>query len=308
MIGLTAGECPADKLRLMAQLLDALAHTADIGVIVGEQIGRKRNGVFAPILGHRRLDLVLLGGVVLNFDLPLPHYLLYYVCRLFNCRGAEMKPKKRRNKKRIALSLSAILVGIIVVFLPFIVEKLYYTKAPLKFFEVSYEAKDFLSYYGSVLSFAGATILGILTLLQNKKAQEKSDEVNRLQLELQKKSMAMAEAQYSQSKASANTIPKFEISLHTYNGSYANLSLSIKNVSSVFASNISFISFLIQNEDGSEIADVKQLIAKHHSLSSAQETVIETNTPNMVVGSGREVSCYKNIKFVGNYRSVEKFF
>lgn len=111
-----------------------------------------------------------------------------------------MKPKKRQNKKRIVFILSAILVGVIVVFLPFIVEKLYYTKAPLKFFEVSYEAKDFLSYYGSVLSFAGATILGILTLLQNKKAQEKSDEVNRLQLELQKKSMAMAEAQYSQSK------------------------------------------------------------------------------------------------------------
>ena len=61
---------------------------------------------------------------------------------------------------------------------------------------------------------------------------------------------------------------------------------------------ISFISFLIQNEDGSEIADVKQLIGKHHSLSSAQETVIETNTPNMVVGSGREVSFYKNVKFV----------
>ena len=101
-----------------------------------------------------------------------------------------MKPKKRQNKKRIVFILSAILVGVIVVFLPFIVEKLYYTKAPLKFFEVSYEAKDFLSYYGSVLTFAGATILGILTLLQNKKAQEKSDEVNRLQLELQKKSMA----------------------------------------------------------------------------------------------------------------------
>ena len=47
---------------------------------------------------------------------------------------------------------------------------------------------------------------------------------------------------------------------------------------------ISFISFLIQNEDGSEIADVKQLIAKHHSLSSAQETVIETNTPTLALG------------------------
>ena len=210
-----------------------------------------------------------------------------------------MKPKKQQNKKRIVFILSAILVGVIVVvFLPFIVEKLYYTKAPLKFFEVSYEAKDFLSYYGSVLSFAGATILGIITLLQNKKAQEKSDEVNRLQLELQKKSMAMAEAQYSQNKVPANTIPKFEISLHAYYGNYANLSLSLKNVSSVFVSNIRFISFLIQNEDGSEIADVEQLIAKHHSLSSAQETVIETNTPNMVVGSGREISFYKNIKFV----------
>ena len=41
----------------MAQLLDALAHTADIGVIVGKQIGRKRNGVFVPVLGHGRRDL-----------------------------------------------------------------------------------------------------------------------------------------------------------------------------------------------------------------------------------------------------------
>ena len=41
----------------MAQIFDTLAHTADIGVIVGEQIGWKRNGVFAPVLGHGRLDL-----------------------------------------------------------------------------------------------------------------------------------------------------------------------------------------------------------------------------------------------------------
>ena len=44
----------------MAQFLDALAYTADVGVIVGEQIGRKRNGVFAPVLGHGRLDLFYL--------------------------------------------------------------------------------------------------------------------------------------------------------------------------------------------------------------------------------------------------------
>ena len=56
-LGLPAGECPADKLGLMAQIFDTLAHPADVGVIVGEQIGRKRNGVFAPVLGHGRLDL-----------------------------------------------------------------------------------------------------------------------------------------------------------------------------------------------------------------------------------------------------------
>lgn len=209
-----------------------------------------------------------------------------------------MKPKKYPSKKWILVALLAILVGIIVLFLPFIVEDLYYSKAPFKFFEVSYEAKDILAYYGSVLSFAGATILGILTLLQNKKAQEKSDEVNRLQIELQKKSMAMAEAQYSQNKASANTVPKFEISLRGYSGNYAKLELRLKNVSSIFVSNISFISFLIQDKDGNEMVNVKQLVAKHHSLSSAQETVIKTNTPNMTTGSGWEVSFLYNIKFV----------
>ena len=53
---------------------------------------------------------------------------------------------------------------------------------------------DILSYYGSVLIFIGTSALSIATYFQNKKAQEKSEEVNRLQLELQRKSMAMAEA------------------------------------------------------------------------------------------------------------------
>ncbi|MEE0363310.1 MAG: hypothetical protein UD575_00380 [Oscillospiraceae bacterium] len=209
-----------------------------------------------------------------------------------------MKPNKHQNKKWIVLIILVILVCVLVTFLPFIIEKLYYAKAPFKLFEVSYEAKDILAYYGSVLSFAGATILGILTLRQNKKAQEKSDEVNRLQIEFQKKSMAMAEAQYAQSKAATSTVPKFEISLHSYNGNYANLELCLKNVSSIFASNISFISFLIQDEDANEIANVKQFAVKHHSLSSAQETIIKTDTPNMVVGNGKAARFYQNIRFV----------
>ena len=37
--GLTSGECPASKLGAAAQFLNALAYTADVGVVVGKQIG-----------------------------------------------------------------------------------------------------------------------------------------------------------------------------------------------------------------------------------------------------------------------------
>ena len=40
--GLASGECPASKLGAAAQLLNALAYTADVGVVVGKQIGGVR--------------------------------------------------------------------------------------------------------------------------------------------------------------------------------------------------------------------------------------------------------------------------
>ena len=40
--GLTSGECPASKLGAAAQFLNALAYTADVGVVVGKQIGGVR--------------------------------------------------------------------------------------------------------------------------------------------------------------------------------------------------------------------------------------------------------------------------
>ena len=83
-------------------------------------------------------------------------------------------------------------------------------------------------YYASVLSLLGTAILGILTLRQNKIAQEKSEEVNRLQLALQRKSMAMAEAQYNKDGDEKSAPPKFEVSLKGYSGTYCNMRLEIK--------------------------------------------------------------------------------
>ena len=79
--------------------------------------------------------------------------------------------------------------------MPWIVDKIFYTTPPSNFFYTHYGVSDILSYYASVLSLLVTAILGILTLRQNKIAQVKSEEVNRLQLELQRKSMAMSKAQ-----------------------------------------------------------------------------------------------------------------
>lgn len=209
-----------------------------------------------------------------------------------------MKSNKKPVTNTPLFYILAAFAALVVLFLPFIVEKLYYTTAPCEFFEVEYDAKDILSYYGSVLSFIGATILGILTLRQNRKAQEKSDEVNRLQLELQRKSMAMAEALYSQNAASTKAIPKFEISLYGYSGNYANLNLRIKNVSSIIASNICLISFVIQRDDDEVIFNADQSSIKQHSLPPEKETVISTNTPNLVASNGWTRDFYYNLKFV----------
>lgn len=208
----------------------------------------------------------------------------------------DKKPaKKDKNSAKVAVYILGLAATIIVIILPFIIEKVYYMKPPCDFFQVDYDAKDILSYYGSVLSFLGATILGILTLRQNKIAQEKSDEVNRLQLELQRKSMAMAEAQYSKIQSS-NSAPKFEVSLLGYDSCYANFSLAIKNVSPMITSCLTAISVTASDKDGAEIAKAKKMEFRQHSLSTTQKTVLKTDFPELAIRRmGKIISYYTDI-------------
>lgn len=197
-----------------------------------------------------------------------------------------------------------------VILLPFIIEKIYNVKPPSDFFNVKYEAKDILVYYGSLLSFFGTVFLGGLTIYQNKKAQEKSDEVNRLQLELQKKSMAMAEAEYlkNENAYNAEIIPKFEISLSGYSGNYADMCLKIKNVTASIVTNIAPISLEIKDEKDKEIAMIEEFHLKKRSLGSEQEMELKINTPALIKRENNysPVTYYENVKFILNFSCEDK--
>lgn len=193
-----------------------------------------------------------------------------------------------------------IAIVFVILLMPWIVDKIFYTTPPSKFFYTHYGVSDILSYYASVLSLLGTAILGILTLRQNKIAQEKSEEVNRLQLELQRKSMTMAEAQYEKNKEDKSTPPKFEIALKSYNGAYCNMRLEIKNVSSAISSAITPIALVATNSDNQRLAVAKELKINTRSLSSTQAATIETVFPELVsregTGYGTKIQYLNDIK------------
>lgn len=212
----------------------------------------------------------------------------------------KIKTKILENIKiHIKPTVVVFLIFIFVILAPFVIESIYNIVPPLKFFNISYSVEDILLYYGSASSFLGTVILGYLTLRQNKLAQKKSDEVSRLQLELQKKSMAMAESQYQYSKSEKNQqhlqhLPKFEVKINLYHGTYGNMMLSLKNVSSLIISSIFPIS-LIATESGKEITKATKLETNRSSLLSNETAIIGTNLPELLI-PGNPIKYYSNLQ------------
>lgn len=140
-------------------------------------------------------------------------------------------------------------------------------------------------------------ILGILTLYQNKRAQDKTDEINKLQLEMQKRSMELAERQYKQE--TEVLIPKFNISILGYSGYYLNPRIKIKNVSSILVSDLTFISSFVKDDQENVIRKVTEHKIKSRSLPSNEETIIDLKMLNLSNRTGdREYQFYKNVDFV----------
>ena len=187
---------------------------------------------------------------------------------------------KKTHKIIIYVVIAVIVIGLLGI-LPFIINCIYSQKAPLDFFVTRFDASDFLVYYASVLSFLGTLILGVLTLVQNKRAQEKTDEINQLQLELQRKSMAQAEERYSQPVD--NVAPKLEIKLQCISGTYGNPIIKIKNVSSTIISNLTSILFCVKDNEGNEILRATNMKLKHRSIMEGHYTTLETTMKELFV-------------------------
>jgi len=172
----------------------------------------------------------------------------------------------------IVLFLSVIFFIIV---MPLILNKIYYSDSQSHFFEVNFSLDTILGYYGTVLTFIGTTLLGAITVYQNHIAQKKTDEVNRLTLELQNKVAFLAEEQYKQVIAqSEKNVPKFELQIDLISGYYKDLRCILKNVSDTIVSGINHLSFGVVNElENITTVNVITKIKKS-SLSSGEATTI----------------------------------
>lgn len=200
--------------------------------------------------------------------------------------------------KKIWIGIMVIIfVSIALLLLPFVINHIYYKPAPCDFFLTDLKVDDFVSYYAGALSFLGTLILGMLTLYQNKRAQEKTDDINKLQLDMQKKSMELAEKQYEQ--GTETVFPKFEVSLLSYSGHYLNPRIKIRNVSSMFISELTFISSFVRDLQGGIVRKVTDYKIKNRSLSSSSETIIDLKMTNLAKRiTDREYQFYENVEFV----------
>lgn len=189
------------------------------------------------------------------------------------------------SKKHVKLSIfiASILVVIIIVIMPLFLNWIFYLKAPCSFFEVGYDISNVLDYYGAILTFLGTLSLGVVTIYQNYIAQKKTDKVNELTLELQKKSMAMAEHLYNKEQSSKlnEKLPKFELRNRVMNGHYMNLVAELKNVSSDIISGIKSISFKVYVDSSNIIITSDKVKCHEVSLLSGQATNIDFNNAEL---------------------------
>lgn len=142
--------------------------------------------------------------------------------------------------------------------------------------------------------------MGVVTIYQNYIAQKKTDKVNELTLELQIKSMAMAEHLYNKEQSSKlnEKLPKFELKNRMMNGHYMNLVAELKNVSSDIISGIKSISFKVYDDSNNIIITSEKVKCHQASLLSGQASNIDFNNAELghrqLKLSGEQV--YKSLK------------
>ncbi|KAB2336578.1 hypothetical protein F7731_09425 [Cytobacillus depressus] len=186
---------------------------------------------------------------------------------------------------------------------------------PWDFFKVGYDISNILGYYGAVLTFLGTVSLGIITVYQNYVSHQKTDEINKLTLELQKKSMAMAEQRYEKEKLDEikKNTPKFELKNSSSNGNYMNLRAELKNVSDFIVSGIKSISFEVFDETNAIVTTSHKAQSKETSLSPGDSAIIEFHNDQLrsktsKVESGSNIpDTLKNLTIIWSFQCEDQF-
>lgn len=186
----------------------------------------------------------------------------------------------KNNKVLAKLILYIIFAFLFMIFIiPILINHIYFLNAPFPFMEVDYEINNLLGFYGSVLTFFGTSILGIITVYQNHISQQKTHEINMLTLELQKKSMALAEKTYAE--ANEEKVPKLEIKINGYGGYHQDLRLIVKNVSADIISNLRSISFEIYDNQSKLLFSIDDVHLSKSSFKPSEEIEARIKTPKL---------------------------
>ncbi|MBE5936036.1 MAG: hypothetical protein E7262_09635 [Lachnospiraceae bacterium] len=135
-------------------------------------------------------------------------------------------------KKSFRIGLLLLIIGIFIG--PVLIHYMYWLGEKYPFIKVAWDEKDMLAYYGAVLSFLGTTILGALTLYQNKSIQAEADKRVKL----------------IEERELISNMPKFLVKMCGYSGKSSKINFEIENVTQNMASEV--ILYDIHIEDSSK--------------------------------------------------------
>lgn len=163
----------------------------------------------------------------------------------------------KKHKLFIAIVSIFIIAGV-----PFLIHVLFKIKTANSFWVAEWDAGDMLGYYGSILSFIGTVILGILALYQNHIIRMEADKTTKL----------LERREYE------SNMPKFVAKSNSSNGNTSNLSFTIRNISENLASEIEIYAVQVIKPNN-EIFWNTNVIYKRTAIASNCEYCVDLKNP-----------------------------
>lgn len=155
--------------------------------------------------------------------------------------------------------------GILLTFgVPFVLHCLFKIYPSNKFFAAEWSAGEFLTYYGSILSFLGTASLGILALWQNQIIEQKTIDYNKMLQQMETK----------------KNMPKLRCVYKSSNGNFANIITHIENVSENIASRITATNLEVRDEQNAIVKTSTLAKLDKDTLCGGEHTILSfTNEP-----------------------------